>query len=45
MIYRYAMQDFDVGAACALAMMTMGFMAAAFFVYWYGAIRRKEGAA
>lgn len=45
MIYRYAMQDFDVGAACALAMMTMGFMAAAFFVYWYGALRRSAEAA
>lgn len=45
LIYRYAMQDFDVGAACALALMTMGFMAAAFFVYWYGVIRRSERAA
>jgi multiple sugar transport system permease protein len=45
MIYRYAMEDFDVGAACALAMMTMGFMASVFFIYWYGAIRRREKAA
>jgi multiple sugar transport system permease protein len=44
MIYRYAMEDFDVGAASALAMMSMGFMAAAFFVYWYGAVRRRERA-
>ena len=36
MIYRYAMQDFDVGAACSLAMLTMGFIVATFFVYWYG---------
>ena len=28
MIYRYAFEDFDVGAASALAMMTMGFMLA-----------------
>jgi multiple sugar transport system permease protein len=42
MIYRYALEDFDVGAASALAMMTMGFMLAAFFVYWYGAGRSAE---
>lgn len=42
MIYRYAMQDFDVGAACALASMSMGFMAAMFFVYFYG-VRRRGG--
>lgn len=36
MIYRYAMQDFDVGAACALASMSMAFMATMFFVYFYG---------
>jgi len=42
MIYRYAMEDFDVGAASALAMMTMGFMLATFFVYWYGAGRSAE---
>jgi multiple sugar transport system permease protein len=42
MIYRYAMEDFDVGAACALAMMTMSFMAAAFFVYWYGFAARAR---
>ena len=46
MIYRYAMEDFDVGAASALAMMTMGFMLAVFFVYWYGArSRSRESAA
>jgi multiple sugar transport system permease protein len=42
MIYRYALEDFNVGAASALAMMTMGFMLAAFFVYWYGALRRSR---
>jgi multiple sugar transport system permease protein len=36
MIYRYAMQNFDVGAACALASMSMAFMATMFFVYFYG---------
>jgi multiple sugar transport system permease protein len=45
MIYRYALEDFDVGAASALAMMTMGFMLAAFFVYWYGAGRSAEARA
>jgi multiple sugar transport system permease protein len=44
MIYRYALEDFDVGAASALAMMTMGFMLAVFFVYWYGTISRSEEA-
>jgi multiple sugar transport system permease protein len=43
MIYRYAFEDFDVGAASALAMMTMGFMLATFFVYWYSANRRSAG--
>jgi multiple sugar transport system permease protein len=45
LIYRYAFEDFDVGAASALAMMTMGFMLAVFFIYWYGAARRAERAA
>jgi multiple sugar transport system permease protein len=40
MIYKYAMQDHDVGAACALASMSMGFMATIFFAYYYG-VRRK----
>jgi multiple sugar transport system permease protein len=44
MIYRYALEDFDVGAASAVAMMSMGFMLAAFFVYWYGAVRRSSEA-
>lgn len=42
MIYRYAMQDYDIGAACALASMSMAFMASAFFVYYYGAVRRSR---
>lgn len=42
-LYKYAMQDYDVGAACALASMSMGFMATLFFVYFYG-VRRKETA-
>jgi multiple sugar transport system permease protein len=45
MIYRYTMEDFDVGAASALAMMSMGFMLAVFFVYWYGAASRSTEAA
>jgi multiple sugar transport system permease protein len=44
MIYRYALEDFDVGAASAVAMMSIGFMLAAFFVYWYGAVRRPAEA-
>lgn len=44
MIYRYAMQDYDIGAACALASMSMAFMASAFFVYYYGVLRRAKGA-
>lgn len=41
MIYRYAMQQFDVGAACALASMMLGFMACAFFVHHYAMQRRR----
>ena len=40
LIYRYAMQTFDVGAACALASMMMGGMATLFFVWYYAARRR-----
>ncbi|MGI4747322.1 MAG: carbohydrate ABC transporter permease [Janthinobacterium lividum] len=36
MIYRYALQNFDVGAGCALATMMMGFMASVFFMQYYG---------
>ena len=43
LIYRFALEDFDVGAASALATMTIGFMLAAFFVYWYGVRRPKRG--
>jgi multiple sugar transport system permease protein len=42
MIYRYAMQNFDVGAACALATMMMGFMVASFAIYYYGGLRRSR---
>lgn len=45
MIYHYAMQDYDIGAACALASMSMAFMASAFFIYYYSAVRRTKGAA
>jgi multiple sugar transport system permease protein len=44
MIYRYAMQNFDVGAACALATMMMGFMVTCFALYYYGGIRRGRAA-
>jgi multiple sugar transport system permease protein len=44
MIYRYALQNFDVGAGCALASMMMGFMASVFFVQYY-ATRRRGGLA
>jgi multiple sugar transport system permease protein len=42
MIYRFSFEDFDVGAASALAMMMMGLMLTTFFIYWYGAARRSE---
>jgi multiple sugar transport system permease protein len=45
LIYRYAFEDFDVGAASALALMTMGFMLAMFFLYWYGMRQAKPDAA
>jgi multiple sugar transport system permease protein len=44
MIYRYAMQNFDVGAACALATMMMGFMVTSFAIYYYGGLRRSREA-
>ena len=44
MIYRFALEDFDVGAASALATMTIGFMLAVFFVYWYGTRSRRAEA-
>ena len=44
MIYRYAMQNFDVGAACALASMMMGFMVTCFALYYYGNPRRSRAA-
>lgn len=36
LIYRYAMRNFDVGAACALAGMMMSALATMFFLYRYG---------
>jgi multiple sugar transport system permease protein len=42
MIYRFSFEDFDVGAASALAMMMMGLMLATFFIYWYGAARPSD---
>ena len=37
------LENFDVGAACALATMMMGFMLPSFFVYCYGGAPRPEG--
>ncbi|MDR3375923.1 MAG: sugar ABC transporter permease [Ancalomicrobiaceae bacterium] len=42
MIYKYAMQDYDVGAASALAAMATGFVATVFFVHRYALARRKD---
>lgn len=42
MIYKYAMQDFDVGQASALASMAMTLLATAFIIYFY-ASRKKGG--
>jgi multiple sugar transport system permease protein len=42
MIYRFSFEDFDVGAASALAMMMMGLMLTTFFIYWYGAVRPSD---
>lgn len=44
LIYRYAMQDYDVGAACALAGLSMGALAAFFFVFHYAVQRRRRDA-
>ncbi len=43
MIYRYGMQDFDVGAASALATMILGTLASAFFVTHYARRGRSAG--
>jgi multiple sugar transport system permease protein len=42
LIYRFALEDFDVGSASALATMSIGFMLAVFFVYWFGALRGSK---
>jgi multiple sugar transport system permease protein len=42
MIYRFSFEDFDVGAASALAIMMMGLMLTTFFIYWYGAVRPSD---
>lgn len=41
MIYQYAMETFDVGAASALASMSMSFMATVFFIYFYAVRGRR----
>ncbi|MEJ2043013.1 MAG: sugar ABC transporter permease [Reinekea sp.] len=41
MIYKYAMQDFDIGAASALASMTMSILAVGFIIYFYSLKRRR----
>ena len=45
MIYRYAMENFDVGAACALATMMMGFMLAVFSSTGTAQLARSRAAA
>jgi multiple sugar transport system permease protein len=42
MIYRYAMQQFDVGSASALASMMLGFMLCMFFLYYYFSVRKNR---
>ncbi len=44
LIYRYAMQDYDVGAACALAGLSMGGLAALFFTFHFAVQRRRRDA-
>lgn len=42
MIYKYAMQEFDVGAASALASMTMSLLAAGFIAYFIMQSRKRS---
>ena len=45
LIYRYALQTYDVGAASALATMLIGFLVAALSVFWFGVLRPRRLAA
>ncbi len=45
LIYRYALQTYDVGAASALATMMIGFLIAALAVFWYAVLRPRRAAA
>lgn len=43
MIYRYAMKEYDIGSASALASMMLGFMMVAFLMfYWIGKQRSQQ---
>lgn len=42
MIYRYAMKQFNVGAASSLASMMMGVMFVGFVVYYYKVLKKQE---
>ena len=41
LIYRYALQTYDVGAASALATMLIGFLVALVSVYWFAVVRPR----
>jgi multiple sugar transport system permease protein len=43
MIYRFAMQQFEVGSASALASMMLGFMLCIFIMYYYNSVRKSKG--
>ncbi len=45
LIYRYALQTYDVGAASALATMLIGILIAAVSVYWFLVMRPRRRAA
>ncbi len=42
LIYRYALQTYDVGAASALATMMIGFLVAALTVFWFAVLRPRR---
>lgn len=44
LIYRYALQTYDVGAASALATMLIGFLVAALSVFWFAVLRPRRAA-
>jgi multiple sugar transport system permease protein len=42
MIYRYALKEYDVGAASALASMMLGFMMVAFLVFYIRSVKKNN---